>query len=115
MIKTIVMNWDRQRVIIDAGIEKEKLSNRITEKNRVTDGFGAMFEWISILASVDNMWPVLISDYTEDKQENTQTESDFIEIKPWGTIVLPRNKEVQALNQPFLMGESGDTVSIIAR
>lgn len=115
MIKTIAMNGTRQKVVIDAGVEIEKLSDRIQEKNCLLDGYGALFEGICITAPSDNLWWIFISDYTEAKQENTQTMTDFIELKPWGTIVLPRNRQLQALNQPLLMGQSGDVVSIIAR
>lgn len=55
MIKTIAMNGTRQKVVIDAGVEIEKLSDRIQEKNCLLDGYGALFEGICITAPSDNL------------------------------------------------------------
>jgi len=115
MIRTEVMTWSRKEIVVNAGTEIEKISDRITAKHSCTDGYGAIFEGICISCPSENLDSVFVSDYTEAKQDNTEDHTDFIELKPWGTIVLPRNREIQALNQPLLMGVAGDVVSIIAR
>lgn len=70
MIATFVMNGDRIELPIVSGIEKKKLENRITDKNSVLDGFGALYDSICLTADQDNQEPILVSDYTEDNQIN---------------------------------------------
>lgn len=115
MIKTVIMTGSRIELPIDAGIEKEKISDRITEKNRITDWYGALYDSIAITADVENASAVLISDYTEWKQEVTTAWADYIELNPWGQLVLPWNREIQALNRPMVCWTNGDVLKIIAR
>lgn len=115
MIKTVIMTGSRIELPIDAGIEKEKISDRITEKNRVNDGYGAMYDSIAITADYENSSAVLISDYTEWKQEVTSTSADYIELNPGGQLVIPRNREIQALNRPMVCWTNGDVLKIVAR
>jgi hypothetical protein len=57
----------------------------------------------------------LISDYTESKQETTSTSVDYIALEPKWMLVLPRNREIAALNRPMVMWQSGDILKIVAR
>jgi hypothetical protein len=41
-----------------------------------------MYNELCITASEDNTGPVLISDYTESKQETTSTSVDYIALEP---------------------------------
>lgn len=115
MIATIPLTWEWQELPIDIGIEREKLSNRITAKDKTTDGFGALYDSICITASEDNVGVVLVSDYTEDKQTNDGTQADWIEIPPKGRLELPWSKQVQALNRPMVMWTAGDILKVVAR
>lgn len=115
MIATFVMTWDWQELPIDLWIEKEKLEDRITEKNWVADWFGALYDSICITAWEDNAWPVLVSDYTETNQVNDGTQADWIELLPKWRIELPWSRQVQALNRPIVMWQSWDIVKVIAR
>lgn len=115
MIATFVMTGDRIELPIDLWIEKEKIQDRITEKNAVVDGFGALYNSLCITADMDNQWPVLISDYTEENQTNDGTRADFIELQPSGELHLPWNRMVQAFNRPFVMWEAGDVIKVVAR
>ena len=69
------------------------------------------FIWLSMY----NRWPVLVSDYAEDKQVNDGNIADFIELQPSGELHLPRNRQLQALNRPFVMWEAWDVIKIVAR
>lgn len=115
MIATIVMSGEWQELPIDIWMEKQKLANRITEKNLVTDSFWAMYSSLCITASEDNVWVVLVSDYTDENQGNDWTKADWVELGPKGRIELPWNKEIQALNRPMVLWTAGDILKIIAR
>ena len=115
MIATFVMTGERIELPIDLGIERQKIEDRITEKNAVVDGFGALYDSLCITADQDNQWPILVSDYTEDNQTNDGNRADFIELQPSGELHLPWNRMVQALNRPFVMWEAGDVIKVVAR
>jgi hypothetical protein len=115
MIATFVMTGDWIELPIDLWIEKKKIEDRITEKNAVTDGFGALYNSLCITADQDNAWPILVSDYTEDNQTNDWNRADFIELNPKGELQLPWNKQVQALNRPFVMWQAWDVIKVVAR
>ena len=115
MIATFVMTWSRQELPIDLGIEKTKLADRMTAWDKAVDGFGALYDSIAITASEDNQWSVLVSDYTESNQTNDGSQADFIELKPRWELLLPRSKQVQALNRPMVMWMAWDVVTVIAR
>ena len=78
MIATFVMNWSRMELPIDLWTEIAKLSDRYDTNDKITDSFGALYDSLCITADEDNAWPVLISDYTENNQENSWTRADFI-------------------------------------
>lgn len=109
------MTWDRIELPIDLGIEKEKIEDRITEKTWAIDGFGALYDSLCITADQDNQGPVLVSDYSEDKQTNDWNRADFIELNPKGELILPWSKQVQALNRPFVQGAAWDVIKVVAR
>lgn len=115
MIATFVMTWDWIELPIDIGIEKEKLSDRITANDHVTNSFWALFDSLCITADEDNQGSVLVSDYSEQNQVNDGTRADFIELNPSAELHLPRNREVQALNRPFVMGQAWDVIKVVAR
>lgn len=115
MIATFVMDWTRKELPIDIGIEKRKIEDRIIEKECFTDWYAALYDSIAITASEDNAWSVLVSDYTENNQTNDGTKADFIELKPRWELLLPRSKQVQALNRPMVMWLAWDVVTVIAR
>ena len=115
MIATFVMNWSRMELPIDLWTEIAKLSDRYDTNDKITDSFGALYDSLCITADEDNAWPVLISDYTENNQENSWTRADFIELNPKWELQLPRNRQLQALNRPMVMWQSGDVVKVVAR
>lgn len=115
MIATIVMTWDWQELPIDIGTELSKLEWRYTESDKITNSFWALFDSLCITADMDNQWPVLVSDYAEDKQVNDGNIADFIELQPSGELHLPRNRQLQALNRPFVMWEAWDVIKVVAR
>lgn len=115
MIATIVMTWEWQELPIDLWIEKQKIANRITEKTASVDWYGALYDSLCITASEDNVWVILVSDYTEENQTNDWTQADWIEIGPKGRLELPWCKSVQALNRPMVLGTAWDILKVIAR
>lgn len=115
MIATFVMTGERQELPIDIWMEKEKIADRITEREKYDDWYWALYDSIAITANEDNQGSVLISDYTEANQTNDGTRADFIQLKPRGELLLPWSKSVQALNRPMVMWMDGDTVTVIAR
>ena len=116
MLKTFVMTWDWFELPIDLGIEKEKITDRIDDKDHwSTNSYGSMFEWLCITADQDNQSPVLISDYTEENQENWNWVTDYIELNPSWELHLPWNREVSALNRPMVMGAEWDVIKVVAR
>lgn len=115
MIATFVMDGTRIELPIDIGIETSKLSDRITSGDKVTDSFWALYDSLCITADKDNAEAVLISDYTEENQVNDGTRADFIEVYPSGELHLPWNRQVQALNRPFVMWREWDVIKVVAR
>lgn len=109
------MTGDRIELPIDSWIEKAKIEDRITEKNSVLDWFGALYNSICITADKDNAEAVLVSDYTEANQVNDGTRADFIEVYPSWELHLPWNRQVQALNRPFVMWRAWDVIKVVAR
>lgn len=100
---------------IDLWSELSKLEWRYDASDKITNSFWALYDSLCITADMDNQWPVLISDYAEDKQVNDWNKADFIELQPSGELHLPRNRQLQALNRPFVMWEAGDVVKVVAR
>lgn len=115
MIKTVIMTWDWQELPVDIWTEVEKLSDRFTPWDKITDSFWALFNSLAITASEDNIWTILISDYTENNQETDWNVVDYIELWPKWELVLPRNRQLQALNRPMVMGQEWDILKVVAR
>ena len=115
MIATIPMTGARQELPIDIWIEKKKLANRITEKTWAVDWFGALYDSICLTASEDNVGVILVSDYTEENQQNDWTQADWVELWPKGRIELPWNRKVQALNRPMVLWTAWDILKVVAR
>lgn len=115
MIATFVMTGEWIELPIDIGIEKAKLADRITAGDKITDSFWAMFDSLCITADEDNGSSVLVSDYSEDEQVNDWTRADFIELNPSAELHLPWNRQVQALNRPFVMWQAWDVIKVVAR
>ena len=109
------MNWSWFELPIDIGIEKEKIENRIIEKNAFNDGYASAYNEIALTADIMNTEAILISDYTSDKQEVTNNSVDYIALKPWASIVIPWNRQIQALNRLLACGTDGDLLMIAAR
>lgn len=115
MIATIVMTGERMELPVDIGTDIEKLSDRFTAGDKITDSFWALYDGLCITADQDNQGSVLISDYSEDKQINDGNVADFIELNPKGELQLPWNRQLQALNRPMVMGQAGDVIKVVAR
>lgn len=115
MIKTIVMTGWRQELPISDGIEKDKITNRIIEVNAYEDGYAAKYDELCLSADEDNYEWIEISDYTPDKQINWYGIADFIELKPRWTLILPRNRQIAALNRPMVKWHRWDLLRIVVR
>ena len=115
MIKTVIMTGSWQELPVDIWTEITKLSDRYTPNDQITDSFGALYDSLAITASEDNVWSILVSDYTASNQETSGNVVDYIELAPKAEMVLPRNKQLQALNRPMVMWQSGDILKIVAR
>lgn len=115
MIATFVMTGEWIELPIDLGVEKQKISDRMTSGDKTTDSFWALYDSLCITADEDNASSVLVSDYTEDKQVNDGTRADFIELNPSAELHLPWNRQVWALNRPFVMWQAGDVIKVVAR
>lgn len=109
------MNWSRMELPIDLWIEKEKIEDRIIDKERYSDWYAALYDSLCITADEDNAGPVLISDYTESNQTNDWTRADFIELNPKWELMLPWSRSIQALNRPMVQGAAWDVIKVIAR
>lgn len=109
------MTGEWQELPIDLGTELSKLEGRYTPGEQITNSFWALFDSLCITADQDNQWPVLVSDYAEDKQVNDGNIADFIELQPSWELMLPWNRQLQALNRPFVMWEAGDVIKVVAR
>ena len=115
MIATFVMDWTWIELPIDLGIEREKLLDRIDTNDKITDSFGALYDSLCITADEDNGWSILVSDYTDENQVKEGNRVDFIELNPSSELHLPRNRQVQALNRPLVMGQAWDVIKVVAR
>lgn len=115
MLATFVMTGERIELPIDLWIERGKLLDRIDTNDKVVDGFGALYDSVCITADEDNGSSILVSDYTEDNQVNDGTRADFIELNPSAELHLPWNRQVQALNRPFVMWQAWDVIKVVAR
>jgi len=116
MLKTFVMTWERMELPIDLWMEKRKLEDRIDPKDKwTTDSMGSMFDGLCITADIDNAQPVLVSDYSEENQENENGVADYIALNPSGELHLPWNREISALNRPLVMGQAWDIIKVVAR
>jgi len=117
MLRTVVMTWEWQELPVDIGSEVEKLEGRITPENKdaITNSFWALYDSLCITADGLNVDPVLVSDYLEAHQTSTGWVVDFIKLKPSGRLELPRNRQIQALNRPMVLGTAWDIVMIVAR
>lgn len=110
------MTWEWMELPIDLWIDKEKIQDRISEKdNWSTNSYGSMYDSLCITADQDNAQPVLISDYSEENQENADWVADFIELNPKGELQLPWNREITALNRPYVMWAAWDVIKVVAR
>lgn len=87
----------------------------MTSGDKYTNSFGALYDSLCITADEDNASSVLVSDYTEENQVNDGTRADFIELNPSAELHLPWNRQVQALNRPFVMGQAWDVIKVVAR
>lgn len=115
MIATIVMTGDWMELPIDLGTDIEKLEDRFTPNDKITNSFWALYDSLCITADQDNQGSVLISDYSEDKQVNDGNVADFIELNPKWELQLPWNRQLQALNRPMVMGAAWDVIKVVAR
>lgn len=116
MLKTFVMTGDWMELPIDLGIDKEKILDRISDKDkRSTNSYGSMYDSLCITADQDNAQPVLISDYSEENQTNANWVADYIELNPKWELQLPWNREISALNRPYVMGAAWDVIKVVAR
>lgn len=115
MIATFVMTWEWQELPIDIGTEVEKLSDRITPNDKITNSFWALYDSLCLTASEDNVGTILVSDYTDWNQSNDWTQADWVELWPKGRIELPWNRHLQALNRPMVMWTEWDILKVVAR
>lgn len=115
MIATFVMTGEWIELPIDLGTEKQKIADRVTAGDKTTDSFWAMFDSLCITADEDNASSILVSDYSEQNQVNDWNRADFIELNPSAELHLPWNRQIQALNRPFVMGQAWDVVKVVAR
>lgn len=109
------MTGSWQELPIDIGTDIEKLSDRFTPNDKITNSFWALYDSLCITADQDNQGAVLISDYTEANQTNDGNIADFIQLNPKGELQLPRNRQLQALNRPMVMWQAGDVIKVVAR
>lgn len=109
------MTWQRQELPIDIGTDIQKLADRFTAWDKITNSFWALYDGLCITADQDNQGSVLISDYSEANQVNDGNVADFIELNPCGELQLPWNRHLQALNRPMVMGQAWDVIKVVAR
>lgn len=109
------MTGSWQELPIDIGTDIEKLSDRFTANDKITNSFWALYDSLCITADQDNQGAVLISDYTEANQTNDGNIADFIQLNPKGELQLPWNRQLQALNRPMVMWQAGDVIKVVAR
>lgn len=109
------MTGSWQELPIDIGTDVEKLSDRFTANDKITNSFWALYDSLCITADQDNQGAVLVSDYTEDNQTNDGNVADFIQLNPKWELQLPWNRQLQALNRPMVMWQAGDVIKVVAR
>lgn len=109
------MTGEWMELPIDLGTDIEKLEDRFTANDKITNSFWALYDGLCITADQDNQGSVLVSDYSEDKQTNDGNVADFIELNPKGELQLPRNRQLQALNRPYVMWAAWDVIKVVAR
>lgn len=115
MIATFVMTGEWIELPIDLWTEKQKIADRVTAGDKTTDSFWAMFDSLCITADEDNASSILVSDYSEQNQVNDWNRADFIELNPSAELHLPWNRQIQALNRPFVMWQAWDVIKVVAR
>jgi hypothetical protein len=115
MIATFVMTGEWIELPIDLWTEKQKIADRVTAWDKTTDSFWAMFDSLCITADEDNASSILVSDYSEQNQVNDWNRADFIELNPSAELHLPWNRQIQALNRPFVMWQAWDVIKVVAR
>ena len=109
------MTGEWMELPIDLGTDIEKLEDRFTANDKITNSFWALYDGLCITADQDNQGSVLVSDYSEDKQTNDGNVADFIELNPKGELQLPLNRQLQALNRPYVMWAAWDVIKVVAR
>ena len=109
------MTGEWMELPIDLGTDIEKLEDRFTANDKITNSFWALYDGLCITADQDNQGSVLISDYSEDRQTNDGNVADFIELNPKGELQLPWNRQLQALNRPYVMWAAWDVIKVVAR
>lgn len=109
------MTGSWQELPIDIGTDIEKLSDRFTANDKITNSFWALYDSLCITADQDNQGAILISDYTESNQTNDGNVADFIQLNPKWELQLPWNRQLQALNRPMVMWQAGDVIKVVAR
>lgn len=109
------MTGEWMELPIDLGTDIEKLEDRFTANDKITNSFWALYDGLCITADQDNQGSVLISDYSEDKQTNDGNVADFIELNPKWELQLPWNRQLQALNRPYVMWAAWDVIKVVAR
>ena len=109
------MTGSWQELPIDIGTDIEKLSDRFTANDKITNSFWALYDSLCITADQDNQGAILISDYTESNQTNDGNVADFIQLNPKWELQLPRNRQLQALNRPMVMWQAWDVIKVVAR
>lgn len=109
------MTGSWQELPIDIGTDIEKLSDRFTANDKITNSFWALYDSLCITADQDNQGAILVSDYTESNQTNDGNVADFIQLNPKWELQLPWNRQLQALNRPMVMWQAGDVIKVVAR
>ena len=109
------MTGSWQELPIDIGTDIEKLSDRFTANDKITNSFWALYDSLCITADQDNQGAILVSDYTESNQTNDGNVADFIQLNPKWELQLPRNRQLQALNRPMVMWQAWDAIKVVAR
>lgn len=109
------MTGSWQELPIDIGTDIEKLSDRFTPNDKITNSFWALYDSLCITADQDNQGAILVSDYTESNQTNDGNVADFIQLNPKWELQLPRNRQLQALNRPMVMWQAWDVIKVVAR
>lgn len=109
------MTGSWQELPIDIGTDIEKLSDRFTANDKITNSFWALYDSLCITADQDNQGAILVSDYTEANQTNDGNVADFIQLNPKWELQLPRNRQLQALNRPMVMWQAWDVIKVVAR